>query len=78
MGQVDALSLVSEVRRRMVDLAMSDNYIRDPDVLKICHDFWKGPGASGKSKWIVGCKQANSARTATPRKAAVRPLSTPI
>lgn len=63
MGQVDALSLVAKVRRRMVDLAMSDNYIRDSEVLAICRDSWEGPGPGGglvSELWVEGTFPAES------------------
>jgi DEAD/DEAH box helicase domain-containing protein len=63
MGQVDALSLVAKVRRRMVDLAMSDNYIRDPHVVRVCRDSWEGPGPGGglvSELWVEGTFPAES------------------
>jgi DEAD/DEAH box helicase domain-containing protein len=47
----------------MVDLAMSDNYIRDPHVLRVCRDSWEGPGPSGglvSELWVEGTFPAES------------------
>ena len=57
MGQVDALKMVEHVRQRLVDLAVSENYIRDKNLLNAAQNVWEGPGSKGglvSELWVEG------------------------
>jgi superfamily II DNA or RNA helicase len=57
MGQVDALKMVNHVRKRLVDLAVSENYLRDPIISKAVRNVWEGSGNEGglvSELWIEG------------------------
>ena len=57
MGQIDALRMVEHVRRRLVDLAVSENYIRDKDLSCAAQNVWEGPGSEGglvSELWVEG------------------------
>jgi hypothetical protein len=47
MGQVDALKMVEHVRTRLVDLSVSENYMRDNRLSDAARTIWEGPGADG-------------------------------
>lgn len=65
MGQVDALKMVEHVRRRLVDLAVSENYIRDKNFINAARKVWEGAGSDGglvSELWVEGAfpgKQSN-------------------
>ena len=57
MGQVDALKMVEHVRTRLVDLAVSENYVRDNRLSEAARKVWEGPGADGglvSELWVEG------------------------
>src|SRR5271166_4522974 len=57
MGQLDALRLVEEMRRRAVSLAAAENYVRDPKMAARAEQIWSGPGKEGglvSEIWIQG------------------------
>jgi len=57
MGQVDALKMVEHVRTRLVDLAASQNYVRDKKLSDAMRKVWEGPGAEGglvSELWVEG------------------------
>jgi DEAD/DEAH box helicase domain-containing protein len=57
MGQVDALKMVEHVRTRLVDLAVSENYVRDKNLSDAMRKVWEGPGADGglvSELWVEG------------------------
>jgi len=57
MAQLDALRLIEEIRNRAVSLAISENYIRDPEVASRIGNIWAGPAGSGglvSDLWIQG------------------------
>lgn len=57
MGQVDALKMVENVRGRLVDLAMSENYVRDHNLSSAIHNVWNGSGNDGglvSELWVEG------------------------
>src|SRR5215510_9966603 len=77
MGQVDVLRLVEEVRRRMVELAVSDNYIRDDGVAAICRRAWEGSDTDGglvSEIWVEGAFPAEKARNADGSERSLRDL----
>ena len=47
MAQLDALRLVDEIRTRAVNLAISENYIRDVEIATRAGAIWAGPGSDG-------------------------------
>ena len=57
MSQLDALELVELMRRRLVDLAVSENYIRDEALSAAAGSIWRGPGVEGglvSELWVQG------------------------
>ena len=57
MGQVDALQMVEHVRRRLVDLAVSENYISNSNLVDSAQKTWEGPGIDGglvSELWVEG------------------------
>ena len=57
MSQVDALELVKLTRRRLADLAISENYVRDENVSAAASEIWRGEGKKGglvSDLWVQG------------------------
>ena len=57
MAQLDALRLAENVRSRMVDFALDDNFVRDERLSEICRSIWGGaPSAGGliSDLWVEG------------------------
>ena len=57
MAHVDALRMVKNVRKRLVDLAVSENYLRDSGVADASRAVWDGPGEEGglvSELWVEG------------------------
>ena len=57
MGQVDALKMVEHLRTRLVDLAVSENHMRDSKVSDAARKVWAGPGNEGglvSELWVEG------------------------
>ncbi|MFA5156987.1 MAG: DEAD/DEAH box helicase [Candidatus Omnitrophota bacterium] len=57
MGQVDALRMVEHVRTRLVDLAVSENYVRDSKLSEATRKIWEGQGVDGglvSELWVEG------------------------
>ena len=57
MSQIDALRLVEMMRGRLVDLAVSENYVRDDTVAIAAEKIWQGPGEDGglvSDIWVQG------------------------
>ncbi len=57
MAQLDALRLAENVRRRMVDFALDDNFVRDDHLAEICRSIWGGPPSQGgliSDLWVEG------------------------
>jgi DEAD/DEAH box helicase domain-containing protein len=55
--QLDALQLVTLTRQRLVDLALSENYLRDQSLALAAGEIWKGPGDNGglvSELWVQG------------------------
>jgi Lhr-like helicase len=54
---MDALQLVELTRQRLVDLATSENYVRDAALADAASEIWRGPGQQGglvSDLWIQG------------------------
>ncbi len=54
---MDALRLVEFTRQRLVDLAVSENYLRSKDVSSAAAEIWAGPGEGGglvSELWVQG------------------------
>ncbi len=65
MGQVDALKMVEHVRRRLVDLAVSENYVSDTNFATASRKVWGGPGADGglvSELWVEGAFPGEQSR----------------
>lgn len=63
MSQLDALSLVEMVRSRLVNLAISENYVRDAGVARAAEKIWRGPGNEGglvSDIWVQGAFPAKT------------------
>ena len=57
MSQIDALALVDFTRQRLVDLAISENYLRSPALARAAETIWRGSGEHGglvSELWIQG------------------------
>ena len=57
MAQLDALDLTDSLRRRMVDFAVDDNFVRDPTLGEIARRIWSGPPNRGGligDIWVEG------------------------
>jgi hypothetical protein len=57
MGQVDALRLVEKVRERVVELSLSENYVREPSLNDACREIWRGEASKGglvSNLWVEG------------------------
>jgi ATP-dependent helicase YprA (DUF1998 family) len=67
MSQVDALKIVDAVRRRLVELALSENYVRDARLNDVSRRIWEGPSQEGglvSELWVEGAFPAEES-TAT-------------
>ncbi len=56
-NQTDALRLADRVRTRLVELAISENFIRDDGVSNACRSVWAGPDHEGglvSELWVEG------------------------
>jgi DEAD/DEAH box helicase domain-containing protein len=65
LAQLDALRLVEEIRTRAVNLAISENYIRDSEIATRAGAIWAGPGADGGlvgDLWIQGAFASKQSR----------------
>ena len=63
MSQLDALRLSENLRRRMVDFAMDDNFVRDSELSDICRSIWGGPPSEGgliSDLWVEGAFPSKS------------------
>ena len=57
MAQIDALRLTGNVRRRMVDFAVDDHFVRDERLAEICRSIWAGAPEQGgliSDLWVEG------------------------
>ncbi len=65
MESTDSLRLVESVRRRLVALALSQNFVRERQVADACHAVWSGPGAEGglvSELWVEGAFAAERSK----------------
>src|SRR5882672_3602542 len=57
MSQIDALQLVELTRQRLVDLAVSENYLQNPLLANAAAEIWRGPAEQGglvSELWVQG------------------------
>jgi Lhr-like helicase len=57
MSQIDALNAVKNVKRRLIDHALEDHYVKDVQVRDACQSIWEGsPDAGGlvSDLWVEG------------------------
>ena len=63
MSQLDALRLSENLRWRMVDFAMDDNFVRDSELSEICRSIWSGTPSEGgliSDLWVEGAFPSKS------------------
>jgi len=63
LSQIDALKLVEFTRRRLVDLAVSENYLRNPTLACAAEKIWQDAGEHGglvSELWIQGAFPSKS------------------
>jgi hypothetical protein len=63
LSQIDALQLVEFTRQRLVDLAVSENYLRSPVLARAAEKIWQGAGEHGglvSKLWIQGAFPSRS------------------
>jgi DEAD/DEAH box helicase domain-containing protein len=63
MTHMDSLQLVDLMQRRIVDLAVSENYLRDEGLSKAAAEIWRGPGSEGglvSELWVQGAYPSRS------------------
>ena len=66
MAQLDALELTDSLRRRMVDFAVDDNFVRDTNLGKIARNIWGGPPDRGgliSDLWVEGAFPSKASPT---------------
>ena len=57
MSQLDALRLADNLRQRIVDFALDDNFVRNSELTNICRSVWEGdPNQGGliSDLWVEG------------------------
>jgi DEAD/DEAH box helicase domain-containing protein len=62
-AQLDALALPAALRARLVDLALDDAFVRDPELARACRDLWAGPPERGgllSDLWVEGAFPART------------------
>ena len=47
MSQLDAIQLADNLRDRMVEFALDDNFVRDRELAAICRNLWNGKPSEG-------------------------------
>ncbi len=63
MSQLDAIKLADTLRQRLVDLAISENYVRDTTVADAAAEIWRGAGKTGglvSELWAQGAFPSKS------------------
>jgi len=63
MAQLDAIALSEAVKRRMVDFALDDHFVQDPQLVEICRAIWSGSPKKGgllSDLWVEGAFPAKS------------------
>jgi len=63
VSQIDALQLVGLTRQRLVDLAVSENYLRNPALARAAEKIWQDAGEHGglvSKLWIQGAFPSKS------------------
>ena len=57
MPQLDAIRLADNLRDRMVEFALDDNFVRDGELARVCRRLWNGAPADGglvSDLWVEG------------------------
>lgn len=65
MDQLDAIALSQAVKQRLVDFALDDHFVRDPELTEICREVWSGAPEKGgllSDLWIEGAFPAKAAK----------------
>ena len=47
MGQLEALTLVGQLRQRLVDFGLDSNFVRDPSLAQVLRQIWEGTPDQG-------------------------------
>lgn len=67
MSQIDALQVTRNLKSRMVEFALDDNFVRDPEIRQALEALWSGSAALGglsSDLWVEGAFPSKAA-TAT-------------
>lgn len=54
---MDAIQIVADVKRRLVDLAITENYVRDKEVFETCREVWLSDDSNARlvsELWVEG------------------------
>jgi DEAD/DEAH box helicase domain-containing protein len=65
MAQINALALIARIKRRMVDFALDDHYVSDPELQAVCERIWSGPpeqGGLASDLWVEAAFPSTTAR----------------
>jgi len=57
MGFIDSLRMLSHVKERLVDLSLSENFLKNSSVTNACRSVWEGSAESGglvSELWVEG------------------------
>ncbi len=63
MSQLDAIALSKSVKQRLVNFALDDHFVQDPQLRQACNNLWSSPPQSGglqSDLWIEGAFPARS------------------
>jgi len=64
MSQLDAIALSQAVKQRLVDFALDDHFVRDPQLTEACRTLWAGKPEMGgllSDLWLEGAFPAQAA-----------------
>jgi hypothetical protein len=64
MSQLDAIALSQAVKQRLVDFALDDHFVRDPQLTEACRSLWAGRPETGgllSDLWVEGAFPAKAA-----------------
>ena len=65
MSQLDAIRLADNLRSRMVEFALDDNFVRDSELAGVCRRLWNGAPAEGglvSDLWVEGAFPSKPSR----------------
>ncbi len=65
MSQLDAIALSKAVKQRLVNFALDDHFVQDPQLRQACYNLWSGSpqyGGLQSDLWIEGAFPARSVK----------------